>query len=115
MVLTAYNALSRATNSSCHRHRRINGVDARLGSCTSADLTPATGARTTRLCRPRTAFANRHRWHVHITEALAKSETAPFVHAPSDGSRTFPQWKARPAVPARDDAAASTASHAQRP
>jgi hypothetical protein len=44
-------------------------------------------------------------------EALAKAEAAPFVHAPVEGSRVFPQWKARPAFPARDDAAASTASH----
>ena len=50
--LTAYAALSPATNSSCHRHRRINGF-AEPGRVrkTSADLTPATGARTTRFCR----------------------------------------------------------------
>ena len=50
--LTAYGALSPATNSSCHRHRRIDGL-ARPGWArnTSADLTPATGARTTRFCR----------------------------------------------------------------
>jgi hypothetical protein len=49
---TAYAALSPATNSSCHRHRRINGF-AEPGRVrkTSADLTPATGARTTRFCR----------------------------------------------------------------
>ena len=53
MVLTAYAALSLATNSSCHHHRRING-SAKPGWArnTSADLTPATGARTTRFCRP---------------------------------------------------------------
>ena len=53
MVLTAYSALSPATNSSCHRHRRISGAS-RPGwaDITSADLTPATDARTTRLCRP---------------------------------------------------------------
>jgi hypothetical protein len=53
MVLTAYAVLSPATNSSCHRHRRISGV-ARPGwaRITSADLAPATGARTTRFCRP---------------------------------------------------------------
>jgi len=28
MVLTAYSALSSATNSSCHRHRRISGTSA---------------------------------------------------------------------------------------
>src|SRR5205809_2515682 len=54
MVLTAYFVLSPATNSSCHRHPRIKGLyKARSGRLTSANLTPATGARTTRLCRPR--------------------------------------------------------------
>jgi hypothetical protein len=49
---TAYAALSPATNSSCHRHRRINGFAAPgWARKTSADLTPATGARTTRFCR----------------------------------------------------------------
>jgi hypothetical protein len=36
---------------------------------------------------------------------------APFVHAPVDRSQAFAQSKACPAIPARDDAAASTASH----
>jgi hypothetical protein len=46
MVLTAYSALAPPTNSSCHRHRRIEGI-AGPGRArkTSADLTPATGAR----------------------------------------------------------------------
>ena len=53
MVLTAYTALSSATNSSCHRRWRISGkVCTRLGRLASANLTPATGARTTRFCRP---------------------------------------------------------------
>jgi hypothetical protein len=62
MVLTAYAALSPETNSSCLRHRRIDGC-ARPGwvRTTSADLAPATGARTTRFCRPRTVFAKRLR------------------------------------------------------
>jgi hypothetical protein len=57
MVLTAYGALSLATNSSCHHHRRISGL-AEPGwvNKISADLTPATGARTTRFCRPRASF-----------------------------------------------------------
>jgi hypothetical protein len=51
---TAYNELSPATNSSCHRRQRINGPS-RPGWAkkTSASLTPATGARTTRFCRTR--------------------------------------------------------------
>src|SRR5712664_958165 len=50
---TAYTALSPATNSSCHRHPRIKVLSkARSGRLASANLTPATGARTTRLHRP---------------------------------------------------------------
>jgi hypothetical protein len=49
---TAYTALSPATNSSCHRHPRIEVLSARSGRLASANLTPATGARTTRFCRP---------------------------------------------------------------
>ena len=49
---TAYALLSPATNSSCHRHRRIKVLRTPgLARKTSADLTPATGARTTRFCR----------------------------------------------------------------
>src|SRR6266436_9658278 len=52
----AYTVLSPATNSSCHRHLRIKGLSkARSGRRASADLTPATGARTTRLRRPQQA------------------------------------------------------------
>jgi hypothetical protein len=58
--LTAYGALFPETNSSCLRHRRIDGLanPVRLAK-TSADLTPATGARTTRFCwaRRKCAFA----------------------------------------------------------
>jgi len=49
---TAYAALSPETNSFCLRHRRIDGVGAPgRARNASADLTPATGARTTRFCR----------------------------------------------------------------
>ena len=49
---TAYAVISSATNSSCHRHRRIKGsVAPGWARKTSADLTPATGAGTTRFCR----------------------------------------------------------------
>jgi hypothetical protein len=52
MVLTAYSALSPATNSSCHRRQRIEGpAGPGWADIASAGLTPATGARTTRLCR----------------------------------------------------------------
>src|SRR6266851_4329663 len=52
---TAYAVLSPATNSSCHRHRRIDDMSAPgWVDIVSADLTPATGARTTRFCRTQT-------------------------------------------------------------
>src|SRR5256884_8810588 len=53
MVLTAYFVLSPATNSSCHRRWQIKGSSNPVElDFASASLTPATGARTTRLCRP---------------------------------------------------------------
>ncbi len=91
MVLTAYAALSRATNSSCHPRRRIEG-GARPGRAriTSAGLTPATGARTTRFCRTRPA----HRQGVSSgmctsAQVPAKAEAAPFVCAPGKRSQAF--------------------------
>jgi hypothetical protein len=56
-------ASSPATNSFCHRHRRIGGfVEPGWADKTSADLTPATGARTTRFCRTQPpVFAKRLR------------------------------------------------------
>jgi hypothetical protein len=90
MVLTAYVVLSPATNSSCHRRQRIEG-SSKPGRArkTSADLTPATGARTTRFSR---------------------TQHAPFVHALADCSRTSLNGKSALRFPSRDDAAASTAS-----
>ena len=49
---TAYATLFPATNSSCHRHRRLLRLLDPVGSeLATADLTPATGARTTWFCR----------------------------------------------------------------
>jgi len=49
---TAYAVLSPATNSSCHRRRRISRLPNPVGSeLATADLAPATGVRTTRFCR----------------------------------------------------------------
>ena len=82
---TAYAAISPATNSSCHRHRRIEGLAAPgWADETSADLTPATGARTTRFCRTRIA--------------------------PSSCASDVAHGITRPAISAHTDAAASTAS-----
>jgi hypothetical protein len=54
-------ARSPATNSSCHRHRQISDFTRPGWACKiSTDLTPATGARTTRFCRTQPpAFAER--------------------------------------------------------
>jgi hypothetical protein len=77
MVLTAYCALFPATNSFCHRHRRIKGfVEPGRADITSADLTSATDARTTRLRRPQQRRSSAHLVIAH-------------------------RLKARPAIPAR--------------
>ena len=99
MVLTAYGALFPATNSSCHRHRRIDGVVAPgWARNTSAGLAPATGAGTTRFCRPqrpRPILRSAMCCRPHFSRGVE----APFVHAPAKCSRTFAQWKIRPATP----------------
>ena len=49
---TAYALLSPATNSSCHRRRRLLRLLNPVGlEAVTADLAPATGVRTTRFCR----------------------------------------------------------------
>ncbi len=45
------------------------------------------------------------------TEALAKAEVAPLVHAPVEMLTRIRSIESLPCTPARDDAAASTASH----
>src|SRR5205085_4262499 len=75
MVLTAYSALSSATNSSCHRRPRIKADQPGRADFASVDLAPATGVRTTRFCRPRPPFekAARRIWY-QSAEALAKAD-----------------------------------------
>jgi len=93
----------------------LNGLVRPGWACkTSADLTPATGARTTRLHRTRPVFAKRPRrvWYPS-SEALMKTEAAPFVCAPVDRSQL--SKKSRPASPLAPDAAASIAFRHRRP
>jgi hypothetical protein len=53
---TAYAVLSPATSSCCHRHSRIKGSSNPVElDFASANLTPATGARTIRFCRTQKA------------------------------------------------------------
>src|ERR1700676_1912550 len=75
---TAYFVLSPATNSSCHRRPRIKVLSARLGRLASANLTPATGARTTRLHRTQHPFS-----------AKGFDGQAPFVCVPFVSSRAL--------------------------
>ena len=68
---------------------------------TSADLTPATGARTTRFCRPRPAFAKRLSGVCTPAEALMKPEAPPFVRAPRSltGQPALRSNQPRPTLP----------------
>jgi hypothetical protein len=103
LVLTAYAVLSPATNSSCHRHRRIEGFSRPVGPIkTSADLTPATGARTTRFCRPRTPSPRGFAGQCTPVEACAKAGSVPFVLALAARSRFVknrPATSSAPALP----------------
>ena len=77
---------------------------------TSADLTPATGARTTRFCRPQrpsTPKASPGSLEP-VRRSLAKAGQSPFVCALV---RSLTGLSICPAIPLRAGAAASTASH----
>ena len=80
---TAYTALSLETNSSCLHRRRIEGL-AKPGwiSQTSAGLTPATGARTTRLCRPQQRRSSGARCSLTEKPALRKPLARPALPRP---------------------------------
>jgi hypothetical protein len=99
---TAYAVLSPATNSSCHRRRRISGLADPVGSIkTSADLTPATGARTTRFCRPRTPSPSGLAGQCTPVKTFSKAGSAPFVLRASmiaHGKPALPIMS-RPALP----------------
>jgi hypothetical protein len=82
---TAYGALSPETNSSCLRHRRIDGFANPVGLAkTSTDLTPATGARTTRFCR-----TLQHR----------SSAAPPIAHRPKPALQSVSAQRALPRPP----------------
>jgi hypothetical protein len=63
---------------------------ARSGSQISADLAPATGARTTRFCRTRPVFRQATLPACARPARLWKTEATSFVRAPVDHSRAEP-------------------------
>ena len=81
---TAYNALSSATNSSCHRRQRIEADRTRLGRL-------------------------RLRW-LDISNGCQNHTPSPYASAPSVCAPVNHSRETRPAIPFRADAAASTAS-----
>ena len=110
MVLTAYGALFPATNSSCHRHRRIKVHRSPVGLVHLRRFSTSNGCRNHTLL-PSAATSTDPRLAMCCRPHFSRGVEAPFVHAPAKCSRTFAQWKIRPAISSRDDAAASTASH----
>jgi hypothetical protein len=100
---TAYAALSPATNSSCHRRRRIGGsAEPGWARNTSADLTPATGARTTRFCRTfqhRSSVAPSVRSQTGVRPAT--TTTRPTLPRPPHPAPTFVTMANAP-LPGRD-------------
>jgi len=104
---TAYAELSPETNSSCLRRRRIEGLSkTRLGRRTSASLTPATGAGTTRFCRTQPSdFAKRLRRTLPVRRSFSEGG-APVVCALCSLTDDKPALRPRHAP----GAAASTAT-----
>jgi hypothetical protein len=104
MVLTVSSVLSSATNSSCHRHRRINGVTKPgWARDTSADLTPATGVRTTRLRRTWQHRSSPHGWLAHRLDACPALTRATTLPRPPHPAPTFVTMANAP-LPGRDSA-----------
>jgi hypothetical protein len=106
---TAYAVLSPATNSSCHRRRRISRLLDPVGSeLATADLAPATGVRTTRFCRTlqrrsSCAPANRSRGSTRPATSMARRRSR-VHHIPSrvrDDARP-PLLSERDSVDSRD-------------
>jgi hypothetical protein len=101
---TAYTALSSATNSFCHRRRRIEGSsNPGWARKTSAGLTPATGARTTRFCRPHQRRSSPRRLIAHeprFTLQLPRATTLPRQPLPA------PTFVTMANAPSRDGMAA---------
>jgi hypothetical protein len=87
MVLTAYSVLSPATNSSCHRHRRIDGLGAPGRACQNLRRLDTSNG-----CQDHTALP--------YAESICRLRAV----------RSLTSREARPAITRAPDAAASTAS-----
>jgi len=104
---TAYGALFPETNSSCLRRRRIGDrPKARSGPTISIGLTPATGARTTRFCRPQLPRAVR----LDRPACCRKKFRRRRLSAVRLSRRPIAHGNNRPATTRAPDAAASTAT-----
>ena len=100
--LTAYGALSPETNSSCLRRRRIDGPHCPVGRLqTSADLTPATGARTTRFCRTQPRQSSARCVRSRTKARPANTTTRPTLPRPPQPAPTFVTMANAP-LPGRD-------------
>jgi hypothetical protein len=100
--LTAYTALSPETNSSCLRRRRIEGLP-KPGRVdfSSAGLTPATGARTIRLCRTQPRQSSARCVRSRAKARPANSTTRPTLPRPPQPAPTFVTMANAP-LPGRD-------------
>jgi hypothetical protein len=100
---TAYAVLSPATNSSCHRRRRLSGCPDPVGSeLATAGLAPATGVRTTRFCRTlqrRSSCAPGHRSRGSTRPAISMRTDALASITPRPA---FVTTRDRPLLPERD-------------
>jgi hypothetical protein len=102
--LTAYGALSLETNSSCLHRRRIGGPHCPVGRLqTSADLTPATGARTTRFCRTHQCQSSTRCVRSQAKARPANTTTRPTLPRPPQPAPTFVTMANAP-LPGRDGA-----------
>ncbi len=110
---TAYNALSSATNSSCHRRLRIGICPSPVGPTHLRKLDISNGCRNHTISPYAARLRQRHRRIVHPHRSIDQggfSAVRPTrritAHGPS---------RPAPPLPVRADAAASTASRTQRP
>ena len=102
--LTAYTELSPETNSSCLRRRRIEGLP-KPGwvDFSSAGLTPATGARTTRLCRTLQRQSSARCVGSRTEARPVNTTTRPTLPRPPQPAPTFVTMANAP-LPGRDGA-----------